>query len=276
MRFSASDATIRRASPRPPAIFAPDFHRDGVSEYRAMKNYWLEKAKGKKKCRYRPLTPREVDAADPHRIKGRGGSKRDLAVCVGPGCEDQGAIVEHRKKKYYDKDGNIVRPKEKDIHYEPVGININDPEFIEKLDDEPTITETRVVIRLFVAGFDADPESVVGQLGIGCEESWKEGEPRFEGSLLLHDDNGFAIGPSAQCNTFETRVLSVLRKVHQRRGRLRKLVGEYEAELSIGVYVVGDDVPDFHLPKEAIALLSDLGGEVDYDLYFLPKPEQQE
>lgn len=257
-------------------ILALVFHPDETSDHMAMKNYFLEKANRKKKCKYRPLTQREVDAVDPHRIKGRGGSKRDLAVCEGPGCEDQGAIVEHRKKKYYDKDGNIVRPKEKDIHYEPVGINIDDPEIIDKLNGPRTIPETRVVVRLFIAGFEADPKSVADQLGIGYEEFWKEGEPRFEGSLLKHKDNGFTIIPSPQSNTFESRVLSVLRKVHQRRDRLEQLVGEYEAELSIGAYVVGDDVPDFHLPKEAIALLSDLGGEVDYDVYFLPEPGQEE
>jgi hypothetical protein len=236
-----------------------------------MANFWLRNHK-KKKCSYRPLTKWEIIVIDPHKIKGKGGSKRDLSVCIGSNCDDNGEAVEHVKQAYYDDKGELMRPR--DIHYEPIGINVHDPEFQEQMDKarkaKPT-PSTRVMIALHVTGFDQDPATVLKQLGIkSAERSWKTGEPKVTGSRLKHTENGFAIGIDQKQKTFEGRVLSAIKELHSRKDRLHAICGRgVEIELSIGAYIVGNNVPPFNLPKEAIRLLSDLGAEVDLDLYVL-------
>ena len=116
--------------------------------------------------------------------------------------------------------------------------------------------------------FDQNPIEVLRQLNISsCEEIWHKGTPKVDGRSVIHRNNGFVLRANAKSKKFETCLLRFLRQIRIWWDLLKE---NCYTELSIGVYVVGDDVPPLHLPKEAIRLLADMGAAVDIDLYFLP------
>jgi hypothetical protein len=222
-----------------------------------------------KKCNYRLLSEKEVEAVDPHAVKGAGGSKRDLRVCTGS-CNDVGDIVDCPKLRRPDKDGHMTRPRAKTANCEPTGLNINDEDIQKKLKAPSKITSSQIMINLVVSGFSGEPQDLLDELGINfCRSHWRTGEPRGPGLSIKHKNNGFRISPNTRSLVFETRIMNVLKRIQPFARRLPLILGSYSAELSIGAYIVKDDVPPLYLPAKAITILNELNAEVDFDLYFL-------
>jgi len=231
--------------------------------------YRLEKRK-KNKCDYRRLTKKEEEVLDPHSIKPkRGGSKNDLSV-----CRPSGKVVEHRKIRHYDDDGNLVYPG--GTHYEPVCININESPWKELLEQMTTkYKRTTTYIEFRVIEFDPPPEAVLSKLGIDFFNStWKKGEKRRPDVTITHAENGFSIAADRRYKTVEQQVDKLLERVYPFRQQIKTVCGNCYAELSCAIYVVGDEVPDLHLSKEVNKRLADMNAEIDIDLYFFPRNDE--
>ncbi len=225
-------------------------------------NPWLEKRK-KRKCEYRPLSKREIKVIEPHKVKPKKhGSKHDLSV-----CKASGEVVQHPKTKHYDKDGNLVYPG--DTHYEPTGININEPPWKELLETMIEGNETKVIVEFRVMDFARKPHEVLKELGLSTFEAvWEKGRPRTANAKIVHEENGFSIAADRRFKTIEERVSRLVAKLIPLKERLKQVCGDYYAELSCVVYVAGDGVPAIHFSDDVLGQLADLKAEIDIDLYF--------
>jgi hypothetical protein len=227
----------------------------------ALANFWLDKSKNRK-CEYRPLSTKEVEVIEPHKVKPKkNGSKSDLSV-----CKKSGEVVIHPKTKHYDKDGNLVYPG--DTNYQPVDININEPPWKERLQTMIEENGTKAVIEFRVMDFDQKPSVVLGDLGLTACEFWEKGQSRTAKSQVVYEENGFSIAADRRYRTIEDRISRLIDKMYILKERLRQVCENYSAELSCVFYVAGDDIPPIHFSETALSRLAEMRAEIDIDLYF--------
>ncbi len=110
-----------------------------------------------------------------------------------------------------------------------------------------------------------------------ASDFWVKGKTKTDRTAVRHKENGFRISPALAYTSFEDRVRSVLKPLYDHRLKLKRICGEAcYVELSLAVYVVGDEIPSIHLPKDAINMLNGLHAEVDCDLYVWPDDDDDD
>lgn len=118
-----------------------------------------------------------------------------------------------------------------------------------------------------------DPASVTDRLGISPTKIKRKGE-RLHGTMVQKTDCWIleSAMPREDCD-LDHHVGDLLARVAPKKKEIRKVVDESFGRLTlVGYFNHAND--GFRLKKEHVALISEMGLEVDCDLYFLGEKEE--
>lgn len=127
------------------------------------------------------------------------------------------------------------------------------------------------IIEFQVKGFAEPPDEVARRLQLGDDaETWKAGQVRTAGTILVHSSNGLRLRRKTDPERFEQDVASLLEHVLRSHGELARL--NAECEFRCIFYCSGSERPVAYFTKDALRHLADLRASLDIDYYYVGSP----
>ncbi len=117
--------------------------------------------------------------------------------------------------------------------------------------------------------FEGPADLVTKVLGILPTKTWRKGDPTPKAGHS-EKENGWSVdsgkAPADQLRDIVRRLVASLKGS---RAGLAALGKNCYVELSLVLYIYGDERPALHLDADTVARLGEFGAHVDVDLYFL-------
>jgi len=131
------------------------------------------------------------------------------------------------------------------------------------------IVKSQVRVSFEVLDFEGLPSDITNVLGVRPTKTWRKGD-RIQKSALLEKENGWSIesdkAPAEQLSELIRRVVASLKGSKDKLAIVSK---NCYTQLSLVLYVHGDERPELHLDADIVQRLAELGAHVDADMYFL-------
>ncbi len=144
-----------------------------------------------------------------------------------------------------------------------------------KAENIPTTMADEISVRLVITGFACDPDQITTLLGIQPDVVWRIGDDLSFPSDRKRTDNGWTI-ESKSSNTvdLDAHVAAILRVIGNAKSHFKHLPPGSTITLSCGITVnQGPGSPSMVFSPQMVAILAELGAEIDIDLYCLNCPE---
>jgi hypothetical protein len=132
---------------------------------------------------------------------------------------------------------------------------------------------SRISVEFKIYDFSCTSEDITALVGIIPTSTGKAGDLISPNRPLRHQNNFWCIkSPLEQSEELDVHIQEILKILQPGWSVLTELCNHYNAELSCYIYVEDEDmrVPAIHFNKETIQKVSELGAEIDIDMYLFP------
>ena len=134
--------------------------------------------------------------------------------------------------------------------------------------------ENEIRVHLAFTSSHTSPDEVTRVLGVKPNRTWLRGET-ISGTKRQYSENGWRLASGLDASHgLEEHLLTLLTAIEPLAPKIAKLAERWDTEIGCVIYA-SQYVPEMHFSPSVLRRLSDLGVDVDIDLYCLLEAEEQ-
>lgn len=138
--------------------------------------------------------------------------------------------------------------------------------------------KNEVTLYLRITGFDSEPDEITSALGVTPSKVWRTGELMNDYSPRVYKGNGWRLDSGLNSHSeFVDHLHALLSIIEPRLDAFTEVCNRYHTELTCVIYMdhnAGQLTPWVHFDKRASRILTQIGAEIDFDMYVLPGDDQ--